>query len=90
MPSKDGYYAMIYICSNCGFEFKAGVEFSLPARGQGGKCPYCMVSDGHNGVSNFGFRRYRRDKSLNSCSCLKDAGAASGVEIGVMVENAEI
>jgi DNA-directed RNA polymerase subunit RPC12/RpoP len=82
MPRKDGYYAMIYICSNCGFEFKVDVEFSLPARGQGGKCPYCMVSDGHNGVSNFGFRRCRSEK--------KDAGAASGVELGVMVENAEI
>ncbi len=57
MPSKDGYYEMMFTCSNCEYIFKAEVERGTPAKGNGGECPHCGVRDGHNGLNNFSFSR---------------------------------
>ena len=66
MPNRDGYYEMMFTCSNCGDVFSVEVSRGCPAKGHGGECPYCGVRDGFNGVNNFGFEKRERGKWLKS------------------------
>ncbi len=48
LKPKEGTYFMEYTCSNCGNIYLESIPKGFGAKGCGGKCPYCGVSD-HGG-----------------------------------------